>query len=263
MDENHVDRAGRPGTAEGGYIVVETLGAFIPFFLLIVAILSLINIVTVQARVHYALTQAAGALSVYCYTLEVLGIANDLTTLAEKADKVTEPAAAIRSDIEKVLNGINSLSDLAETANAGKDLVGQVHGIGEDVVGDPIGALRLLMNYGINELRDKVFEQMARPLVGRYLAIGNLTGNEYLLDSKVKNSNNGAAGLAGLDFYRFLNLGIGNSALIDSAGNVKLVVEYEIEAMSGFLPKPLRPSLRITQSVITKAWLNGSGKGYW
>ncbi|MCL2202230.1 MAG: hypothetical protein FWB75_09715, partial [Oscillospiraceae bacterium] len=53
-----------------GHIAVETVCAFIPFVLLVVSILSLVNIVVLQARVHYALTQTAKTLSVYCYTLE-------------------------------------------------------------------------------------------------------------------------------------------------------------------------------------------------
>ena len=41
---------------ENGYIVVETIGCFVLFVFLMTSILSLINIVTLQARVHYALT---------------------------------------------------------------------------------------------------------------------------------------------------------------------------------------------------------------
>ena len=44
---------------EGGYIVVETITSFLLFVLLNISILSLINIVTVQSRIHYAVTQAA------------------------------------------------------------------------------------------------------------------------------------------------------------------------------------------------------------
>ena len=37
---------------ERGYIVVETIGSFLLFVLAVTSILSLINIVAVQARVH-------------------------------------------------------------------------------------------------------------------------------------------------------------------------------------------------------------------
>ena len=246
-----------------GYIVVETVGTFIPFVLLIASILSLVNIVTLQARVHYALTQAANALSMYSYTLEALGIANDLTTLDNKASKVTKEANAMLKDLSGVFAGIESLSDIAGTVKSGEDVLDRAYKWGEEVVGDPEQALELLMNYGLNELRNKIFEEMARPLVGRYLANGDLTGDEYLERVGVVNSKTGVKGLGALEFYQFDNFGVGNSVLIDKDGNVKLTVEYEIEYKFGALPLPFRPTLKITQTAVTKAWLNGSGKGYW
>ena len=249
-------------TDRNAYIAVETLGAFIPFVMLVVAVLSLVNIVTVQARVHYALTQAANTFSMYSYTLEVIGVANDLTTLDNKAHRVAEEANQIRSDIQAVIGGISSLSGLMNSVDRAGGLVDRVGGLGEEIVNDPKGSLQLLMDYGVNELRNKVFEEMARPLVGRYLANGDLSGDEYLRASGVVNGNTGAEGLDALDFYRFGNLGLGNSVLIDAAGNVRLTVEYEILCLFAGHPLPFRPTLHITQTVVTKAWLNGSGKGY-
>ncbi|MDR0492005.1 MAG: hypothetical protein LBH28_12255 [Oscillospiraceae bacterium] len=97
------------GRDEDGYIVVETVGTFVPFVLLVISILSLVNIVTVQARVHYALTQAADSLSIYCYSLEVLGIADNLTTLDNKANRVAKEADAIKTDLGTVFSGIKSM----------------------------------------------------------------------------------------------------------------------------------------------------------
>ena len=249
-------------TDDKGYIVVETVGAFIPFLLLVISILSLVNIVTVQARVHYALTQAANTFSMYSYTLEVLGVANNLTTLDNKAGRVASEANAIRSDIDSVFSGINSVSGVIGSVSAGGSLVKRVFGLGEEIAGDPKGALQLLMNYGVNELRSKAFEELARPLVGRYLANGDMSGDEYLRRAGVVNSATGAEGLEALEFYRFENLGIGNSVLIDANGNIKLTVYYEIKYTFGGLPLPFNPTLKMTQTAITKAWLNGSGKGY-
>ena len=247
---------------EDGYIVVETIGTFVPFVLLVVSILSLVNIITVQARVHYALTQAANSLSVYCYTLEVLGIANELTTLSGKAERVAGEANAMKGDINGALSGISSISGLFDAVASGGRVVSRAFDWGEEIVGDPKAALQLLMDYGVNELRGKVFEELVRPLVGRYLASGEKTGDEFLKRAKVVNKNTGTEGLAALEFYRFSNIGLRNSALIDSEGNVKLVVEYEIEYTFGALPLPFRPTLRVSQTAVTKAWLNGSGKGY-
>jgi hypothetical protein len=248
---------------DNGYIVVETVGAFVPFILLVISILSLVNIVSIQARLHYALTQAANTLSMYSYTLEVLGIANSLTTLDNKADKAKKEIDAVRADITEVIDGIKDLSEGNITGLiSGKDEIRKFEGI-EQVMGDPKEAVQLLMNYGLNELRNQVFEQMVRPLVGRYLSNGEITGNEYLIRGRVVNKKTDAKGLSALEFFKFSNEGIGNSVLIDKNGNVKLTVEYEIEYTFGGLPLPFKPTIKLTQTVITKAWLNGSGKGYW
>ena len=163
-----------PGGGDGGYIVVETIGVFIPFVFLVVSILSLVNIVTVQARIHYALTQAANTLSMYCYTLEVTGIANDLTTLDNKAYRVAYDANALKNDIQEVLSGIESISDLSSAIEHGGSAAGRTLDLAEEAAGDPKAALQLLMNYGVAELRNKLFEELVRPLVGRYLSNGGL-----------------------------------------------------------------------------------------
>ena len=247
---------------ESGYVVVETVGAFIPFVLLVVSIISLVNIVTLQARVHYALTQAANTLSVYSYTLEVLGVANDMTALSDKASRVAGEAGAMKSNVNSVLNGLDSISGISGAAEGGAGAMTRVFGWGEETAGDPAAALGLLMNYGLDELRNKVFEELARPLVGRYLASADMTGDAYLRSAGVVNRHTGAVGLEALEFHDFRNFGLGNSVLIDSNGNVKLVVEYEILYTFGGLRLPFSPTLRITQTAVTKAWLNGSGAGY-
>lgn len=233
---------------EHGYIVVETVCAFIPFVLLVVSILSLVNIVALQARVHYALTQAAKTLSVYSYVLEITGIANELTTLSNKAYKPTKEAAALRQNVNSLLDGIESLSGISR---------------GEASLADPQAALGQLMSFTVNDLRSSVFSEMVRPLVGRYLLNGEMTGDEYLRSVRVVNSQTGATGLNALEFYQLRNMGLGNSELIDKDGNIRLTVEYEVEYRFGVLPLPFRPTLRITQTAVTKAWLNGSGPGYW
>jgi len=244
---------------EKGYIVVETVCAFIPFVLLVISILSLVNIVTLQARVHYALTQAAKTLSVYSYVLEVTGIANEMTALDNKAFKTAKEANELRDDINAVLSGIGSLA-------GARELAGRVFGTGEAAIGDPETAVKTLTEFGLNEMRNQVFESVARPLVGRYLMNGDMTGDEYLRSVRVVSSNNNAIvarGLDALEFFQFKNLGLGNSVLIDKDGNVNLTVEYEVEYTFGALRLPFSPTLRITQTAVTKAWLNGSGKGYW
>jgi len=249
---------------ENGYIVVETIGTFVPFILLVISILSLVNIVALQARVHYALTQTANTISMYSYVLELTGLANDLTSISDKAERTADSINKFKGGIDTVFAGVEAFSDIEGSLGRGEAAVNEFNVIVED----PKAALQGLMNYGLGELRDKAFEQLARPLVGRFLSNGNMTGDEYLRRAGVVKSGTGGiggsevAGLEALEFYQAGNYGAGNSVLIDSKGNIKLVVEYEVSYTFGGLKLPFKPTLRITQSVITKAWLNGSGKGY-
>ena len=256
--------------SDDGYIVVETIGAFIPFLLLIISVLSLVNIVAVQARIHYALTQAADALAVYCYTLEVIGLANDMTVLADKAERVDFQIREFEADVKGVVRGVESM-DIGEIAGHGGAIGERTLSVAEAAAGDPEQVLQLLLNYGISEVGSKVMEEVMKPLIGRYLANGSMSGDEYLRSMGVISCRRNIAdkaesirsrGLAALDFSGVLGRRTGDSMLIDKYGNVRLSVEYEIEYTFFGLKLPFEPAIRITQTVVTKAWLNGSGKGY-
>ena len=220
---------------ENGYIVVETVGTFIPFVLLVVSILSLVNIVTMQARVHNALTQAAKTISVYSYVLKATGVADSLMSADSKASSTAE-------NINAVMNGIESLS-----RGGGFDAgaVNRALSAAEDMAGNPKTMIQNFANYGIGELRSLASEQLVRPLVGRYLANGDISGDEYLKSVRVVNFN------------------FGDCVIIDRNGNIKLTVDYEIEYTFGALRLPFGPTLKISQTVVTKALLGGSGDGYW
>ena len=243
---------------EKGHIVVETVGTFVPLVLLVISILSLVNIITVQARIHYALTQAANTLSIYCYTLEVMGVADTLIALDEKASVVPRDTEAMKRDLSSVFTAIGSLS----SGNDGGISASETLGGNEETSGNPMAVIEILMNYGKNELRNQLFEELARPLVGRYLANGLLSGDAYLRRAGIVNSRTGSRGIDALEFHQLGNFGTGNSVLIDANGNVKLTVEYEVDYTFGALPLPFKLTLRITQTAVTKAWLGGSGTGY-
>jgi len=242
-----------------GYIVVETTGTFILFVLLVTSILSLVNIVTLQARVHYALTQTANTISMYSHILDAIGVDESLSALDNNADRFLKKANATRNGIEAVLSGILSFPKTGSIPSG--EEINQVFGWLEEAAGDPAGTLRMLMDYGGSMLQSKFVEELVRPLVGRHLANGDLTGDEYLRSVRVVNGEK--TGLAALEFYERDIFGMQNSVLIDRNGNVKLVVHYEVQYSFGALPLPFNPTLKITQTVITKAWLSGSGKGYW
>lgn len=247
---------------ENGYIVVETIGTFIPFVLLVISILSLANIVTLQSRVHYALTQTANTLSMYSYTLEVTGIADNLSTNSKMANTVIEEADAIKGEINSVIDGINSLS-VGDVHEHGSAAVNRVYDWSEKIVNDPKKVMQVLMNYGISEGGKAALGELVRPLVGRYLSNGDMTGDEYLKSVNVIGGLDGLVFYNGLDLFDLNSTGQNDSILIDERGDVKLVVRYEIEYKFGALPLPFEPKLSITQTVKTKAWLKGSGEGYW
>jgi len=219
---------------ENGYIVVETVGAFIPFLLLVISILSLVNIVTLQARVHNALTQAANTLSMYSYVLYATGAADSMMTMDSKAKATGE-------SINSVLSGIESLS---KSNGFDADAGNRILSTAEKAAGDPKAAIQNILNYGAGRLRSSATQQLVMPLVGRYLAGGDMSGEEYL------------------NSVRVLNFDLSDCVIIDRNGNVKITVDYEIEYTFGALRLPFGPTLKVTQTAVTKAWLNGSGEGY-
>ena len=207
------------GKDEKGYIVVETIGSFILFLFLAISILSLVNIVTLQARIHSALTQTAKTMSVYAYTLEIMGLAGGTAR------------TATQENIQTVVDGVSSITDL-------------------------------VMGEGwLDEIVSGFTEALIASEVERHLTIvtpasageaeqpgGNNTADESLRAGRV------VGGLGGLDFSE--------SVVLDENGNIRLTVTYEVYFQFGALPMPFG-NLRVTQSVITRAWLRGSGKGYW
>ena len=219
---------------KNGYIVVETVGTFIPFLLLVISILSLVNIVTLQARVHNALTQAANTLSMYSYVLYITGVSDGLMSSDNKA-------SAVGDNINSVLTGIESLSKgTGFDTNPGNRTLSAT----EAAAGDPRATIESFLNYGAGELRSLATAQLVEPLVGRYLANGDMSGDDYLGSVRVEN------------FF------LSDCIIVDRNGNVKLTAEYDIEYTFGALKLPFGPTLRVTQTAVTKAWLGGSGEGY-
>lgn len=246
---------------ENGYIVVETTCSFMLFVLLVVSILSIINIVTVQTRVHYAITQAAEMLSMYSYTLDVTGVAGHMVNNATKADEVRGEIDEMKGSINGVIDAIENLSP-NQVGVHGQAALDQAKGWADQAASDPKAMVQLMLNYGLNELGNAALEQVLRPLVGHYLTNGTVSGDDYLKSYRV------IGGLDGLDFYRFTATDLsatGNqsSTLLTSNGDVKIVVQYDVDYTFGALLIPFaEPKLHITQEVLTKAWLKGLGEGY-
>ena len=125
---------------------------------------------------------------------------------------------------------------------------------------DPEAAFQLFLDYNLQEGLDALFGEAIRPLIGRYLANGTMTGDQFLKTFHVE------GGLNGLQFNDFDAFDLNTTKSDDSRfltgeENVKIVLEYNIDYTFGALPLPFA-KLHICQEVMTKAWLNGVGKGY-
>lgn len=245
------------GKDERGYIVVETIGAFLLLVLLMLSILSLVNIVVVQTRMHYALTQAAETISMYSYVLDVTGLDGHMMSSAEKAETVQDEVDTVTANINQVLGGIKSLS-FGQVKDSAKAVGVQVKGWIDDTEEDPHRTIQYLLSYGAGSIG---FGELMGPLIGHYLSNGNLSGDEYLKMAKVD------GGLQGLDFGNGLDITnpVKESTLLDSSGYIWLRVTYNIDYTFGGLPLPWgknNPKLEVTQTVVTKAWLGGAGEGY-
>jgi hypothetical protein len=254
---------------ERGTILIEFVGSFLLFLLLIASILSLINIVTLQARIHYAITETANTLSMYGYVLNVIGVDEHLKNSNAGAASVTDEANNMINEINDVMSGINSLniSGIAGGAGAAGDRVARWTG---DIGDDPKGAFQKVLQYGLNEVTNAAFEQLLRPLIEYYLENGDMSGDAYLRSIRV---------LGDLQFYDFSVVGYtppaggepvgsltgiadNDSVLLNKDEDVKITVSYEVDYTFFGLQLPFEPKLKITQSVKTKMWLNGSGEGY-
>lgn len=254
---------------EKGYIVVETIGAFLLFTLLMASILSLINLTAVQARIHNALTQTAETISMYSYVLDLTGAAPHLQNLAGKADHVDAEANEFKDGLNKVIDGVNGIRSGSMT-KTNADLVYQ-GGIEvydkasdwiNDTISDPKTTLQYILDYTMQSGIDIAFEAVSRQYMAHFLNNGDMSADDFLKALDVVD------GMEGLDFYSFTlfslsESGKNNSRLLTEDGDVRLVVQYELNYTFGGLPLPEKlKTLHITQEARTKAWLGGYGEGY-
>lgn len=258
----------------GGYIVVETISTFILFIFVMVAILSLINIVSVQARIHYAVTQAAETISVYNYVLEAIGMAEPLQKSAEMREGVEAEANEMKGHINTVIDGIQSLasgnisqSTINQIQTGGQNAVNKAQAWTDDFSEDPKGSIQKIMNYGLGEVQSKLFERLLRPLIGHYLGNGTWDGDTYLRAYNVGDGTDGGYGINGLVFSDFSLFDLGaaegnDSTIMTSKGEVRIIVRYDVDYFFGILEPIGLPRLHITQEVITRCWLGGKGEGY-
>lgn len=269
---------------EGGYIVVETILCFVLFMLLMFSILSLVNIVTAQARIHYALTQTAETLSMYSYVLDVTGADEHIKNSAKRAEEMRGKGDALKGNMNTVINGLNTLFQDNDTSGltaaevkswvdketgavqqvveGGSGAVTEVKGWISDTAESPHQALQNVLNYALNTGGSvAVSELLMEPMVKHYLSNGLMDGESYLKLAGVKEMHfyniNPLAMRQNADGTLEFVTGAQNSTLMDSEGNIWITVNYVMDYSFGALPLPFAPELKISQTVKTKAWLGG------
>lgn len=245
----------------GGYIVVEATFSFVLFSLLLFSILTLINVVTTQARIHYALTQTANTMSMYSYLFAVTGVSGAQEQIDENAQPINDIKdnieTAIESgesiqkglqrgnieDIKMVMDKLKTFStSTSEAVNQTADLVDS---------GNTIPAIiNYILQQGVDMGKQMMLDKCVKPMMVYYLKNGKQTGKEYLES-------------VGVHDLRFTESSdpLGNDIKGDDKGFVQLSVRYRLRYSFSILPLPF-DELKITQTVKTKAWLGGSDQGY-
>jgi len=219
---------------ERGTILIEFIGSFLLFFLLMMSILSLINIVTAQARVHYALTETANTLSMYGYAYSI-------------ADRWLGDTKDTLKDINDTMDFISKFrSGFAPWKNSA-----------------PASSLQAVTGFlGDSDVTKTAMRHIIDELILYNLSAGGQSGEDYLRSVRITKLN--LTSLSGADDYSSAgghHIPVGNSAsrFPDAQGNIKLTVTYVIDYSFMGLPIPFNPQLKITQSVMTKIWYQNEG----
>ena len=265
-----------------GSITVEASLSLVLFVFVMISIISLINICRVQTKVGNALHLAALDLSHYSYLYEAAGLYDlDVTiqqsgqsagdTLVEKAssaDALLVNAENVFSLIESSGVAVGDLaegnSDLEETANtlqgnyqAGQDNFdsakanfGKIVDEAKDIAGNPVGFLKILLQYGIgsgyNQVKNLVAGAMAKGIM-----ISHIEAEEVVEDADVYLRSLGV--VDGLDGMHFTASNIYTG---DEYSDINLVVMYKVK----LFPLLGDASIPFSQSASTRAWLMGDAK---
>ena len=238
---------------EDGYIVVETVGAFMLFVFFIASILALINVVAIQAKVHYAITQTAQTLSMYSYFYEITG----------DSAKYVDGTAIKRIEPDELKDGLTVISTAVDLfAGNGFGTFGKTaNDAGSELFTNPDNTVDLYLD-GVNSR--SFGEEAVRPLIERYLRNGSMSADQYLKFLGVKRGFYDIS-IFGLDAHldRIEDGGVDTSYLkfIRKDGSIVITVEYYVPYSFWGLPLPFT-NLYIVQSAATRCWLGGEGPRY-
>lgn len=208
-----------------GYIMVETLISFSLFFFLIGSILGLVNIINLQSRVHFALTQTAEKISMCSYYGYVI------------SENSLDPDQFIQSSRE--FQGVSGISQEEQTENSGNfELFSLFLELEEDVV------------------KEGVLEEIILSFMSHYLKNGEQSGEEYLDSVYVVNGLNG---------FSLFSEGEDNdcrSYYDIEEGVLQIHLEYQVNWNFFGVPLPFSPTVEMSQGVKTKLWRGGKNIEY-
>lgn len=245
---------------ERGYIVVETIAAFVPFIILMVSILSLMGLSFVHIRVHHALTQTASQISMYGYVFRVSNAGEPLDSYQEVSGDVVQA----KENTDLIVGGVGNLKDLAssldfsdpfKTYEAGKQSVddiktgvGGLKELGSKYTDDLGNTFELLLNAGVGYGMNEIVNHFSDFLFKKQFQIGEENFDFFNKKYHVKFKKGEG------DPVQVEPISYKNNVL-------KLKVSYSASFSLGRIVLPFEPKLDINQQVQTKLWI-GKGDRY-
>ena len=229
---------------EGGYVVIETLFSFTMLIMVMTVIISLINIVAIQSRIHYAITQTAQEISMYAYVTKCLS--EDPDEYDPGLGGGFSWVTASRGAIDTLKSGITDFSNQVAAGATGFFI--------DEYAAELMKSLAAAPDPAASQL---IMEDAVKDVFVNYLshdvAQSVSQADDYLINSGVYSMD---GSVQGLNAVAFTNSGGVTSTLLDANGDTVVTAAYKIEFnIFNVIPLPLY--LEVEQTVKTKAWLGG------
>ena len=230
---------------EAGYIVVETLFSFTMLIMVMTVITSLINIVSIQSRIQYAITQTAQEMSMYAYVTRCLSEDREEDYEIGNDDAFSWVISA-QDSLDALSTGITEFSNNIAAGITGLFI--------DDFAAEIMRELATAPNPVAEQL---IMEDAVKSVFTKYLSEDLLhaesQANDYLVKSGVYSTDGSLKGLSAVSFTNSAGV---MSTMLDSNDDTVVTVAYKIEFnLFNIIPLPLY--LDVEQTARTKAWLGG------
>lgn len=256
---------------ECGMLTVEATLVLVPFLMVILGIISVINIYMVHNRIQYAIFQVGSELSAYTYFYEALSIRagdkavqGDADVATAEVDKMIdytsqfmENTISAKDSYTEIYNSKsfedleNNINDAEEKTDAVIESGKEVWNQGTYMIHNPEtiiqGVVYLGIEYGISALKSAFASFLSEGMANLYIQQNGITAQEYLSSYGVSSD--------GLDY--------GESSMFDDDDHrmIDIVVEYDIDVFF-FKIFGVDPTIHMVQRVMIPAWLDGDGTSY-